>query len=263
MPKVSSIDSVEIFYEVIGEGDISLIFIGGWGAPTGRECWKYQLSLAEKYKIVLVDLAGHGQSGKNRETYTMKLFGHDINSVVEELDLSNIILIGWSMGGPVILEAACMFEDRVLGLIPVDSLFPTIGSSYTKREEETILLTLKPFEDNFTETYTNLFTSFLSDKFDPEDVAYFNSIVQTLDKRSMISAFRELLIWNVHDILHKIKKPIKSILAGRTMEHFSKEEYEKYINSIVLEGLGHIMHYEDPETFNTALEETMRELSRK
>ena len=260
LPEVSSIDGINIYYEEIGEGDISLVFIHGWGARTGRKVWRYQLSLAEKYKIILIDLAGHGRSGKNREKYTMELYGHDVKSVIEELDLKELILIGWSMGGAVILEATKLITDRVIGLIPIDALFPSKGSMYTRLDKDAIQEALKPYEEDFAKAYINLLNSFISEKFNTEDKKDWRQAAKTLDKRSMISALKELILWDVHGMLPKIKKPIKSILSSRTMEHFSEEEYGKYIDYTILEDSGHLLPIEDPKQFNSLLEHTINEL---
>jgi pimeloyl-ACP methyl ester carboxylesterase len=71
MPYISSSDNTQIYYDVLGEKPIVLVFVGGLGAPTGKVGWKYQLSFSSKYKIVLIDLAGHGKSQTNRENYTL------------------------------------------------------------------------------------------------------------------------------------------------------------------------------------------------
>ena len=58
MPFVSSIDNENIYYEVLGNGDIPLVFVGGWAAPNARIIWKYQLEFASEYTLVLIDLSG-------------------------------------------------------------------------------------------------------------------------------------------------------------------------------------------------------------
>ena len=78
MPFVSSIDNENIYYEVLGNSDVSLVFVGGWFAPTGRETWKYQLDFASKYRIVLIDLSGYGKSSNGRKNHTRDLYGYDI-----------------------------------------------------------------------------------------------------------------------------------------------------------------------------------------
>ena len=61
------------------------------------------------------DLAGHGKSGNNRENWTMSAFGQDIASVVEAAKLENVILVGFSLGGPAILEAAKLMPEQLTG----------------------------------------------------------------------------------------------------------------------------------------------------
>ena len=111
-----SADGVEIHYEVLGEKEPALVFIHGWCCDRGY--WQQQVShFASQYTVVTVDLAGHGASGTNRKAWTMPAFGQDVTAVIEQLGLTQCILIGHSMGGPVIVEAARQMPARVIGLI--------------------------------------------------------------------------------------------------------------------------------------------------
>ncbi len=113
-------DGTTISYEVYGEGDVSLVFIHGWSCDS--RYWQNQIStFSKKYKVVLVDLAGHGHSGTTRETYSMKAFGEDVQAVVEKTGSNNVILIGHSMGGAVIAQTALLIPQKVKGLIAVDA----------------------------------------------------------------------------------------------------------------------------------------------
>ncbi|MHA1904201.1 MAG: alpha/beta fold hydrolase [Candidatus Thorarchaeota archaeon] len=260
MSFVSSIDGVKIFYEEIGEGDTVLVFLGGWGVPTAKKVWRHQLSFSSKYKIVLVDLAGHGESGKNRENYTMELFAHDVRAVVEKLDLRNVILIGHSMSGAVILEAERLFPDTIIGLIPLDSLFLNPERPYVGKRDDVIKKIVKPLENEFTSTVTGLFRSFLSDRFDPQDAKEIAKTPLSLDKRSMISAFIELQKWDVHSALPETTKPIKCILAGKDFPQQWRDEYNQFFDAVYLEDVGHLFFIEDPIRFNELLEERISEL---
>lgn len=259
MPIITSVDGEQIFYEIVGDSDISLIPIGGWGTPTGREMWKYQLPFASSYKLVLIDLTGYGRSSKNRKNFTMQSWGYDIKSVVEKLDLNNIILIGQSMGGPIILEAEKLISSRTLGLILVDSLFP--NSFYNQVDEEIIKQKLKPFEENFLESWTNLVNSLITDKINPVDVKMFEKTSHQLDQHTIISSQREFLRWEMNDILPEINKPIKCIVAGKTLpEDEEREAYNKLFDTHYIEDSGHIMMFEDPDKFNEILENRIHEL---
>jgi pimeloyl-ACP methyl ester carboxylesterase len=117
MPDVESADGVKVYYEVLGEGEVPLILVPGLGSAEGKINYKHQLSFATNYPLVLIELPGHGRSGKDREKYTMELFGQDVKAVVDQLNLTNSILVGYSLGGAVIVEAAKLLGERVKGLV--------------------------------------------------------------------------------------------------------------------------------------------------
>src|SRR5262249_46911130 len=74
------------------------------------------------HRVVALDLAGHGRSGRERKDWTVEAFAQDVRAVVESLGLKKVVLVGHSMSGNVILEAAHLLGDRVVGLIPIDTL---------------------------------------------------------------------------------------------------------------------------------------------
>jgi len=222
--------------------------------------WKHQVSFASQFRLVFLDLAGHGKSGKNREIYTMELFAHDVKSVADKLNLRDIILLGHSMGGIVMLEAEKLLSERTIGLIAIDSLFPFPQGGYIGTPENAIPEIMKPMEENFIATISGLFDSMLTDKFTPQDIQMFKDIPASLDKRSMLSAYVELLKWDMHNILPDIEKPIKCITAGKTCPVEFRDEYSKLFDAIYIEELGHLLTVEDPVKFNKALNESIIEL---
>lgn len=78
-------------------------------------------TLSASYRVLLVDLAGHGHSGMSRGRYTMRGFAEDVQAVVEAAAQGPVLRIGHSMRGPVIAEANHLLADRVIGLIGVDT----------------------------------------------------------------------------------------------------------------------------------------------
>jgi len=115
-----SADGVEIHYETWGAGEPALVFVHGWSCDGSY--WADQVeAFAADRKVVTVDLAGHGQSGDQRTDYTMAAFGADVVAVLEALDLEKAILVGHSMGGPVVVEAALAAPARVRELIGIDN----------------------------------------------------------------------------------------------------------------------------------------------
>jgi pimeloyl-ACP methyl ester carboxylesterase len=258
MPFVESVDGVKVFYEALGEGDTPIIIAPGLGAWDCKEAWKGQLYLAEEYKLVLLDLPGHAQSGKNRKKFTMELFGQDIKAIAEELDLTNIILVGYSLGGAVIVEAAKLIPERVKGLLCVDTLlFPMYLEQFN---EENVEKTMKPFEEDFDTAYNGLINQYITDEFDPEALKILRDSVPTLDKPSIKNILAEIFRWKGKEVMKTITTPMKFIFADRTIP--AGETRDKIIESYdaeFLDGVGHLMVLEKPEAFNEILERKIKE----
>lgn len=138
---------MKLDYIIKGTGDISLLFVHG--AFIDKDYWQEQLEYFSKtYKVVLVDLAGHGRSDKNRDNWSIQSLGDDIISVIVESGLSNIILIGHSLGGDVILEVADKIPDLITGFIGIDN-FKYAGTalppSITKQIEQALIMMKSDF----------------------------------------------------------------------------------------------------------------------
>jgi pimeloyl-ACP methyl ester carboxylesterase len=128
-----SADGVRISYEVRGTAEPTLILIHGW--TNSRGIWGvHPRTLSDTHRVVALDLAGHGVSGDDRTEWTIDAFGDDVGAVADDLGLEEVVLVGFSMGVPVALEAAERLGDRVLGVIVVDGLkdltfYPTLDSA--------------------------------------------------------------------------------------------------------------------------------------
>ncbi len=82
-----SSDGVEISFNKQGKGKPALVFVHGW--TNNKTIWDAQVSyFSDKYKVVALDLAGHGVSGDNRNDWTMSAFGDDVVAVINKLKLT-------------------------------------------------------------------------------------------------------------------------------------------------------------------------------
>jgi pimeloyl-ACP methyl ester carboxylesterase len=118
---VDSADGIPISYRVRGEGKPAVVFVHGWTAHQGN--WEYQVKhFAESHTVVTLDLGGHGESGRGRASWIVPAFGEDVAAVVTELDLDEVVLVGHSLGGPVVVAAAALIPERIIGVVGVDTL---------------------------------------------------------------------------------------------------------------------------------------------
>lgn len=118
---VPSADGVAIHYRVGGRGATALVFVHGWLGDAGW--WQPVMEhFAPHHRVVALDLAGHGRSGRNRKDWTVEAFAEDVAAVVRALDLPRVILLGHSMAGTITVQAARLLGPRVVLLAPVDTL---------------------------------------------------------------------------------------------------------------------------------------------
>src|SRR6185503_21237491 len=97
-----TINNVGIEYDECGNGDTTLLFVHGW--CINKDYWDDQKKyFCNKYKVVTLDLPGFGRSGKNRTNWTFEQYTDDIHEFIKEKKLKNVILVGHSMSGDILL----------------------------------------------------------------------------------------------------------------------------------------------------------------
>jgi pimeloyl-ACP methyl ester carboxylesterase len=113
-------NGVHIAYNDTGKGDTTLLFVHGWCINKGY--WADQAAyFSKRYRVIAIDLPGYGQSGKNRKAWDVNTFATDVNAVIDQLKLKNVILVGHSMSGTIVLQAAINQPGKVIGLVGVDN----------------------------------------------------------------------------------------------------------------------------------------------
>jgi pimeloyl-ACP methyl ester carboxylesterase len=182
-PSVNN-QGVPIAYTDTGKGDTTLLFVHGW--CLNRTYWSNQVAFfKDRYRVVAVDLPGFGESGKNREDWTPGAFGGDIDSVMSQLHLRNVVLVGHSMAGDIVVQAALHAPDRVIGLVGVDN-FKHVGAETTEeKNEDAMAITL--LKQQFREAAFQLFQQTLFYETTPDsirkriltDVANTDSVIAT------------------------------------------------------------------------------------
>jgi pimeloyl-ACP methyl ester carboxylesterase len=126
-------DGVNIAYTDTGKNDTTLLFVHGW--CINKSYWTNQAAyFGKRYRAVAIDLPGFGQSGKNRNQWNTLAFSRDVDSVIRQLKLKKVILVGHSMSGDVVLQAAVDNPKQVIGLVVVD-IFKNVGKDEVQTEQ--------------------------------------------------------------------------------------------------------------------------------
>jgi microsomal epoxide hydrolase len=100
-------------------GDPEIAFVTGWCMPASL--WRPQLeALGARYRVLALDPRGQGQSQAPSRGYTAERRAADIREFLEPL--SNVVLVGWSLGALESLQYLSMFgAEKIAGLVLVDS----------------------------------------------------------------------------------------------------------------------------------------------
>lgn len=257
MPHVKSFDGTKIFYEIKGEGT-PLVLLPSCGVTSNY--WKFQSPLALKYKLVLIDVAGVGKSGRTRKQLTYPSLGEDVKAVIEKEQLENVVILGLGMGGTIALEAAVLLKDKMLGIISVDSLLPGTVYYGKKATEEEIAEVMDLYKGNYQDYYDNLLRNMFGDRVSPELKEWFVEVAgyEINDPEILREMVRIMLPHDYHDIINQITCPIKYLLQGRYREVDYVLEEQK--NARFIDNVDHTSNIEDPETFNRIIDELMQEL---
>jgi len=128
LASAASVDGVPIHATVRGTGPKTIVFVHGWTCD--ESSWRSQVPFFEKnYRVITLDLPGHGKSGSPAGApLTMELFAKSIEAVRAEAKAGKIVLVGHSMGTPVIREYARLYPANVAALVPVDGVLHLSGS---------------------------------------------------------------------------------------------------------------------------------------
>ena len=117
-------DSINIFYQEYGKG-IPVIFIHGW--PLNHEMWEYQLLELSKHNIhcIAYDRRGFGKSDRPWQGYDYDTLGDDLNELINQLNLADVVLVGFSMGGGEVARYIGKYgSDKISKVVLISSVTP-------------------------------------------------------------------------------------------------------------------------------------------
>lgn len=253
----SSFDGVTIAYDDQASGDPALVFIHGLAGS--RSDWTEQAEyFSDRHRVVAVDLPGSGESGQNRQSWTMAAFGEDVATVAKNLDLQDLILVGHSLGGDVTVEAARRLGDRVRGLVWVSS-YRSLGSPMTPEQLEEWLA---PFRTDFVSAVEDLARRNFGHRADPEIVERAVATMSAANPEIVVEVLANKFA-NEPALLEGLKEVAAPVVAiNPDFKPNDPASFDAHgIELIVMSNVGHFTMMEDPATFNEVLEETIKNLA--
>ena len=246
---------VHINYTDSKIGDTTLLFVHGWAI--NQTYWSDQASFfSQKYRVVTMDLPGFGHSGKNRTSWTVQDYARDIASVVKALQLRNVILIGHSMSGAIVVQTALDSPAMIRGIIGIDN-FKDFGTEETPKSKEEKEEFFRKARAHFWESVSSLANKILFSS--STDSTVRNRVLRDIHQVDTTIALDCLEHAGIsHEKVISLKRPIYLINSDYTPTDtaaFLKNNIEYHL--LTMHGTGHFPMIEKPAEFNLLLEQAI------
>jgi len=249
------IGTTQIYYAENGNGDTTLFFLHGWGI-NGGYWYNQQKFFSKKYKTIAIDLPGFGKSTSDRKEYTVEKFADDVIDIINKLELKNVILIGHSMSGDIILEAALKNHKSIIGVIGIDN-FKFVGVQLSPEQ----LKEMNSFIDSLRKDYKNVAPEYAGKYlFSPST----DSSVRSRVKNDYTNSNPDVAISSIenvfkYDEMEKLPSlNYKLFLINSDGMLTNAEGLKKYCKNLFevldIRGTGHFPMIEKPDEFNRLLQ---------
>lgn len=254
--------SSTISYQTFGTGPSTLVFIHCWSC--NMSYFKNQIeTLSQKYKLVLLDLPGHGSSyDRELPEYNVKTMASSAEELIKSLQLKNIILVGSSMGGPISLQIAGDMPGIVQGIVCVD----TLQNADAPRPKEMFESAVKKMKVDFAKTVREFIPMFFPQNADPTLVKWVADQAAESNPKAVIPLFASLADIDTPTLLKNSKVPIRCINSkpyGPMAMPTAADINKKYADFDVIEmdGTGHFPMLERPGEFNDKFEKALESIT--
>jgi pimeloyl-ACP methyl ester carboxylesterase len=244
-------DGFRVHYKVAGRGAATpIVFVHGWTCD--MTSWASQIPIfAQGGRVVALDLPGHGGSDKPEIPYSMDLFARAVAAVMDDARVPRAVLVGHSMGTPVVRQFYRLFPRRAVALVAVEgSLRPYLI------DPAAIDRFLAPYRGaDFRQAQARFADSmFLASDADLRDSV--KAVMLHTPQHVVVSAGQAMFdpkIWKED----RIEIPLLCVLAKSP---FWSDDYEAFVRRLaprveyrVLDGAGHFLMLQKPDEFNALL----------
>jgi 3-oxoadipate enol-lactonase len=247
-------DGCQLHYEDYGHG-APVLLVHGLGSST-RD-WEYQIPLlAQHYRVIALDVRGHGRSDKPRGAYRIIDFAEDVTALIEHLQLPAVHLVGISMGGMIGFQIGVDHPELLRSLTIINSAPEVKAKSARdwleigKRWTLSRLLSL--------ETIAKALAKLLFPH--PEQTELRRKIEERWpqnDKPAYLASLDAIIGWGVRERLKRITCPTLVIAADH--DYTPVERKREYVAEmpnarlLIIENSRHATPMDQPERFNNAL----------
>lgn len=249
------VDDIELDYEDEGVGKVLLLL---HGLGSSKRDWDAQVPFfSKKYRVITLDLRGHGDSTKPLNDYGVALMTKDVKQFLDLMKIKKATIVGFSMGGAVAFEMAAAHPEYLENLVIVNSGpdfndLGKIGQDLLKNRTE--FLETKGLAALAKQISFNMFPEHHQIVLRNE----FEERCRNNEYNAYYKSFITLMAWGLGTKLKDIK--IRTLVVASDMDYTPinfKENYVKEMSNaqlVVIENSRHGVIIDQPEAFNLTLQ---------
>ncbi|MCD6064445.1 MAG: hypothetical protein K0R82_2356 [Flavipsychrobacter sp.] len=203
-----------------GQGTHTLLFIHGLG--TYALSWRYNVDYLKQYfRCIALDLPGNGFSDRGEYPYGISFFSASVLEFIQKLQLTNVVLVGHSMGGQVVLDLAIKHTDCAAKLV---LCAPAGFETFTAFERSTYMSALR-VADLFSSAEDSIASSVLMGFYhqQPEAVRIVNELKELL-KGYPGKEYRKMIDGCIYGMLHEPVVDRLHLIKQKTLVLFGEHD---------------------------------------
>jgi pimeloyl-ACP methyl ester carboxylesterase len=247
--KFATLNGAKIHYQSYGQGSDAFVLVHGWSS--NLTAWSYQIpELAKRGRVLALDLPGHGQSDKPQLAYTMDHFAAAIDAVMKDAKIEHAVLLGHSMGTPVVRQFYRNYPNKTLAIVIVDGALRPFGDKAI-REQFAGMVKAANYKDALKPMFAQM--SGMASAKDQERILTSSYNTPQYVLVSAMDSMNDDALYTTD----KINVPVLAILA---QSPFWPADTEEFLKSLapdlelhMWEGVDHFLHLEKSKEFNEAV----------
>ncbi|WKA53092.1 alpha/beta fold hydrolase [Planococcus shixiaomingii] len=252
---------VNIYVEDIGQGQ-PVFFIHPW--PLNSKFFERQVGVlaANGFRFIGIDLRGYGKSDKPWHGYDFDTMARDIKAVIDFLRLDNVVLAGFSIGGPIAIRYLSLYGDTGISKL---LLMAAAAPSYTQRKDfkygkkrSEVDLLISQINQDRPRQLALYAKMYFKQRKSAQFLAWFQSLGLEAGAHSMVHSMISLRNEDVRGELNSIRVPT-AIFHGKKDRscpfELAKELKNRIPRSVLIpfRSSGHGLNWDEPEKFNAEL----------
>lgn len=236
----------KMFYESVGKG-LPIVFVHG--SMGSRISWDFQRPLSEEYRLVFLDLPGHGGADPLDEEISVKLYAGYVVDFVRGLGIEKMVVVGHSLGGAICIQLALDYPELLRAVVLVGSgaklgVHPTILEALRNNFEESVELAIGGMA--------------FAEKADPGLVEMAKN--ECLKCRQGVG-YLDFAACNEFDVRERVSEiNVPTLIIVGSEDKLTPVKWSRYLNEKIsnsslkiIENAGHMVMLEQPEELNQAL----------